>query len=63
MESDLNNAMTGLEILAASIVAFALIGIAAAVIHSRIWPVETAKPDFHRPIDRRSNCDAHERRQ
>jgi hypothetical protein len=62
MENDLNNAMTGLEILAASIVAFALIGIAAAVIHSRIWPVQTARPEFHRPLQRRANRDADERR-
>jgi hypothetical protein len=54
--------MTGLEWFIAALLAFALIGIAAAVIHSRIWPVETAKPDFHRPLHRRSNRDAEERR-
>jgi hypothetical protein len=54
--------MTGLECFATAVLAFALIGIAAAVIHSRIWPVETAKPEFHRPLHRRSNRDAEERR-
>jgi mannose/fructose/N-acetylgalactosamine-specific phosphotransferase system component IIC len=54
--------MTGTECLAVAILAFALIGIAAAVIHSRIWPVETAKPEFHRPLQRRAHRDANERR-
>lgn len=53
--------MTGLEWFIAAVVAAALLGIAAALIHSRIWPVEVAKPDFHRPLQRRSNRDAQER--
>jgi hypothetical protein len=54
--------VTGLEWFAVAILAFALIGIAAALIHLRIWPVETANPDFQWPLQRRSNRDAEERR-
>lgn len=55
--------MNAIGWLGAAIVAFALIGIAAALIHSRIWPVDTGTHDFHRPLERRSNRDAEERRQ
>jgi hypothetical protein len=54
--------MTGLEWFFVAVPAAAFIGIAAAVIHSLIWPVDTAKPDFHRPLEQRTNRDAPERR-
>jgi len=55
--------MTGLEWFIAAITAAAVVGIAAALIHLRIWPVNTGTHDFHRPLERRSNRDAEERRQ
>ena len=55
--------MNAIGWLGAAIVFFALIGIAAALIHLRIWPVDTGTHDFHRPLERRSNRDAEERRQ
>ncbi|MFM0218241.1 hypothetical protein [Paraburkholderia caledonica] len=54
--------MRGIEWMVAAVLAAALIGIAAALIYSRIWSVETAKPEFHRPLQRRANRDADERR-
>ncbi|WP_454862504.1 hypothetical protein [Paraburkholderia fungorum] len=54
--------MTGLEWFIAAIAAAAVFGIAAALIHLSIWPVDTATHDFHRPLERRSNRDAEERR-
>ncbi|MFP3428776.1 hypothetical protein SB781_03400 [Paraburkholderia sp. SIMBA_061] len=54
--------MNAIGWLTAAIFFFALIGIAAAVIHSLIWPVDTARPDFHRPLEQRTNRDAPERR-
>jgi hypothetical protein len=54
--------MTGLEWFIAALLAAAVVGIAAALIHSRIWPVDTGTHDFHRPLERRSNRDAEERR-
>ncbi|MFM0330687.1 hypothetical protein [Paraburkholderia strydomiana] len=53
--------MTGLEWFIAALLAAALVGIAAALIHSRIWPVDTGTHDFHRPLERR-NRDADARR-
>jgi hypothetical protein len=46
--------MTGLEWFIAALLAAALVGIAAALIHSRIWPVDTGTHDFHRPLERRN---------
>lgn len=53
--------MTAFEWFIAALLAFALIGIAAALIHLRIWPVDTGTHDFNRPLERR-NRDADARR-
>jgi len=53
--------MDGLEWFIAAIAAAAVVGIAAALIHLRIWPVDTGTHDFHRPLERR-NRDADARR-
>jgi hypothetical protein len=42
--------MTGLEWFIAALVAAAVVGIAAALIHLRIWPVQTIEGDFHPPL-------------
>jgi hypothetical protein len=38
----------------AAVVAAAVVGIAAALIHLRIWPVVNGTHDFHRPLERRN---------
>ncbi|MFM0328211.1 MULTISPECIES: hypothetical protein [Paraburkholderia] len=53
--------MTGLEWFIAALAAAAVVGIAAALIHLRIWPVDTGTHDFNRPLERR-NRDADARR-
>jgi hypothetical protein len=42
--------MTGLEWFIAAIAVAAVVGIAAALIYSRVLPVETVKGDFHVPL-------------
>lgn len=42
--------MTGLEWFFVAVLSAALIGIAAAVIHSLIWPVDTAKASTTSPV-------------
>ncbi|WOD19804.1 hypothetical protein [Paraburkholderia kirstenboschensis] len=53
--------MNGLEWFIAALVAAVVLGIAAALIYSRIWPVDTGTHDFHRPLERRQR-DADARR-
>lgn len=53
--------MNGLEWFIAALLAAAVVGIAAALIHSRIWPVDTGTHEFHRPLERQ-NRDADARR-
>jgi hypothetical protein len=53
--------MDGLEWFIAALLAAAVVGIAAALIHSRIWPVDTGTHEFDRPLERQ-NRDAYARR-